>query len=101
MTPDVSPQKSLSEETDVTVPAVIAEQRELALACFILSATLSIAVLWSNLGAEPAGIGETREAVAVHRQLLHQHQVLLADNQKVLSEVEAVRDALLKARVRH
>lgn len=75
---------------------LLKEQRELALACLILSASISVAVLWSNLGGEPKAIGDTREEVAVHRKQFQQHQVLLAETQKVLAEVEAARDALLR-----
>ncbi len=81
--------------------AALKDQRELALACFILSASLSAAVLWSNFGAEPKEMGEAREAVELHRKLLVQNKSVLADNQKVLAEVEAARDALVRARTTH
>ncbi len=102
MTPDSMTTKtetgwSHSEEAR----GALKEQRELALACFILSATLSVAVVWSNLGGEPKAMTETREAVEVHRKLLQQHQVLLAVNEKALADVVAVRDALVRARIGH
>lgn len=80
--------------------ALLKEQRELALACLILSATLSLAVLLSNFGAEPRAIGEARGEVKEHRKLLAQEQTALAANQKALAEVEAARDALRRARTR-
>lgn len=92
-TTEISPARE--EHPDL---AALKEQRELALACFILSASLSVAVLLSNLGAEPKAMGETREAIELHLKLLAQHKSLLADNQKVLAEVEAARDALVRAR---
>ena len=78
--------------------SLLKEQRELALACFILSATLSLAVLLSNFGAEPPAIGEAREEVVVHRNMLAQEKAALAANQKALAEVGAARDALLRVR---
>ena len=100
MTSDLSAQIANQSGGPSPELGLIVEQRELALACFVLSATISIAVLWSNLGGEPKAIGETREDVALHRTLFHQHQILLADNQKVLTDVEAARDALVRVRAR-
>ena len=79
--------------------APLEEQRELALACFILSSTLSVAVLWSNLGGEPPAMNETRVAVQAHRKIVEEHQALLAANQKALAEVVAARDAVARVRV--
>lgn len=93
MATETKPVDALPESRDALI-----EQRELALACFILSATLSVAVLWSNLGGEPAAMKETREAVQAHRKIFQQHQALLADNQKVLAEVVGAKDGLAKAR---
>jgi hypothetical protein len=100
MTPNPSVQAASVSGDQSQELRLISEQREVALACFVLSTTISIAVLWSSLGGEPKAIGEAREDVALHRTLFHQHQILLADNQKVLTEVEAARDALVRARAR-
>ena len=90
---------SPAHDDDFPDVVTLREQRELALACFILSATLSLAVLLSNFGSEPREIGEARAAVDVHQKLLVQEKLALVANQKALGEVERARDELLRARV--
>ena len=66
-------------------------QRELALACAWLSLTISLAVLFSNFGKEPAAIPAAREAVENHRKILASaEEDLKANNDNLRQTREAL-----------
>jgi hypothetical protein len=57
-------------------------QRDLAVVCAVLSAALSVSILWNGFGRDFPGLERTRQAAELHRALLVQ-------NQKALQEVSA------------
>ena len=68
-------------------------QREQALACMILSAAVSFAVLLSVFGPQKE-IEIARRGVLLHRPLLEEAQKDLAVNQATLREVQAALEKL-------
>jgi hypothetical protein len=75
---------------------VLRMQRELAVGSLILSASISLAVLCANLGREPKAMSDTREDVAVHREIARHHKVLLKQNQELYVEVQTARNLLIR-----
>jgi hypothetical protein len=70
-------------------------QRELALACACLSFAISLAVLLSNFGKEPAAIPAAREAVENHQKILASAEDYFKAN---VENLQQNREALAKVK---
>lgn len=65
-------------------------QRDLALACAILAAAMTVVIFWRNFGRQD------KELEAAH-QAVRQHRELLIENQKAMREVDLALRAAMQA----
>lgn len=75
--------------------ALLREQREQALACLWLAATIILAVFFSVFGKQPQ-LESARAAVLEHHKLLADAQQYRADNERVFAENQRAYQELLR-----